>query len=63
MEHGDKVHGDGDGLMLKKIKLNLKRRKRKTKTEMIKSKVYDRFLFCTQDTKVGVCDLGSIAVL
>ena len=45
------------------IKLNLKRRKRKTKTEMIKAKVYDGFLICTQDTIEGVSDLGSIAIL
>ena len=31
--------------------------------EMIKAKVYGRFLFCTQDTIEGVSDLGSIAVL
>ena len=40
-----------------------KRRKRKIKTETIKTKVYDRFLFCTQDTIEGVSDLGSIAIL
>jgi hypothetical protein len=27
------------------IKLNLEKKKEKTKTEMIKAKVYDRFLF------------------
>jgi hypothetical protein len=63
----DEVHGDGDGHVLMMIKLNLKKRKRKrktkTKTEMIKAKVYDRFLFYTQDTIEGVSDLGSIAVL
>ena len=45
------------------IKLNLKKKKEKTKIDMIKAKVYDRFLFCTQDTIEGVSDLGSIAVL
>ena len=40
-----------------------KKRKRKTKTKKIKAKVYDRFLFCTQDTIKGVSDLGSIAIL
>ena len=40
-----------------------KRRKGKIKTEMIKAKVYDRFLFCTQDTIEGVTDLGSIPAL
>jgi hypothetical protein len=61
----DEVHRDGDGHVLMMIKLNLKKRKRKrkTKTEMIKAKVYDRFLFYTQDTIEGVSDLGSIAVL
>ena len=59
----DEVHGDGDGHEMKMIKLNLERRKRKIKTEKIKAKVYDRFLFCTQDTIEGVSDLGSIAVL
>jgi hypothetical protein len=61
----DEVHGDGDGHVLMMIKLNLKKRKRKTKTktEMIKAKIYDRFLFYTQDTIEGVSDLGSIAVL
>ena len=49
--------------MLKMIKLNLEKKKEKTKTEMIKVKVYDRFLFCTQDIIEGVSDLGSIAVL
>jgi hypothetical protein len=41
------------------IKLNLEK-KRKSKTKMIKAKVYDKFLFCTQDTIEGVSDLGSI---
>jgi agmatine/peptidylarginine deiminase len=54
----DEVHEDGDGHVLMMIKcLAWKRRKRKTKTEMIKGKVYDRFLFCTQDTIEGVSDL------
>ena len=34
-----------------------------TQPYVIKAKVYDRFLFCTQDTTEGVSDLGSIAVL
>ena len=60
----DEVHGDGDGHVLMMIKCSTwKRRKRKTKTEMIKAKVYDRFLLCTQDTIEGVSDLGSIVVL
>ena len=32
-------------------------------TEKIKAKVYDRFLFCTQDTIESVSDLVSIDVL
>ena len=63
MEHGDEVHGDGDGHMLKMIKLNLEKKKEKNKNRVIKAKVYDRFLFCTQDTIEGVSDLRSIAVL
>ena len=30
-EHGDEVHGDGDGHVLKMIKLNLKKKKEKNK--------------------------------
>ena len=63
MEHGDGVHGDGDGHMLKMIKFNLEKKKEKNKNWVIKAKVYDRFLFYTQDTIEGVSDLGSIAVL
>ena len=63
MEHGDEVHGDRDRHMLKMIKLNLEKKKEKNKNRVIKAKVYDRFLFCTQDTIEGVSDLGSIAVL
>jgi hypothetical protein len=59
----DEVHGDGDGHVLMMIKLNLEKKKEKNKTEMIKAKVYDRFLLCTQDTTERVSDLGSIAVL
>ena len=59
----DEVHGDGGGHEMMMIKLNLEKKKEKIKTEMIKAKVYDRFLFCTQDTIEGVSDLGSIAVL
>jgi hypothetical protein len=40
-----------------------KKEEREKKTEMIKAKVYDRFLFCTQDTIEGVSDLESIAIL
>ena len=61
VEHCGEVH-DGGGHMLKTIKLNLEK-KRKIKIEMIKAKVYHRFLFCTQDTVEDVSDLGSIAVL
>ena len=44
MEHGDEVHGDGDGHALKMIKCSAwKRRKRKTKTRLIKAKVSNRF--------------------
>jgi hypothetical protein len=57
----DEVHGDGDEDVLMMIKLNLE--KKKAKTKMIKAKVYDRFLLCTQDTIEGVSDLGSIVVL
>ena len=31
VEHGDEVHGDGDGHMLKMIKLNLEKKKEKNK--------------------------------
>ena len=64
MKHGDEVHGDGDGHVLMMIKCSTwKRRKRKTKAMLIKAKVSNRILFCTQDTIEGVSDLGSIAVL
>ena len=59
----DEVHGDEDGHVLMMIKLNLEKKKKRIKTEMIKAKVYDRFLFCTQDTIEGLSDLGSIVVL
>ena len=60
----DDGHGESDGHKKMDQVLHIwKRRKRKTKTEMIKVKVYDRFLFCTQDTIEGVSDLRSIAVL
>ena len=59
----DEVHGDEDGHVLMMIKLNLEKKKKRIKTEMIKAKVYDRFLFCTPDTIEGVSDLGSIAIL
>ena len=45
------------------IKLNLEKKKEKNKTKVIKAKIYDRFLFCTQGTIEGVSDLGSIAIL
>ena len=41
----------------------MEKKKEKNKSEMIKAKVYNRFLFYTQDTIKGVSDLGSIAVL
>jgi Sec7-like guanine-nucleotide exchange factor len=63
VEHCDKVHEDEDGHVLMMIKLNLENKKEKTQTKKIKAKVYDRFLFCTQDTIEGVSDLESIAVL
>jgi hypothetical protein len=44
-EHGDEVHGDGDGHVMMIKCSTWKRRKRKTKTKMIKAKVYDRSLF------------------
>ena len=60
----DDGHGESDGHKKMDEVLHIwKRRKRKTKTEKIKAKVYERFLFCTQDTIEGVSDLGSIAVL
>ena len=60
----DDGHGEGDGHKRDDQVLHIwKRRKRKTKTEMIKAKVYDRFLFCTQGTIEGMSDLGSIVVL
>ena len=59
----DEVHEVEGGHEMMMIKIKLKRRKRKIKTETIKTKVYDRFLFYTQDTIEGVSDLGSIAVL
>ena len=61
----DDGHGESDGHKKMDQVLHIwKRRKRKTKkTKIIKAKVYDRFLFCTQDTKEGVSDLGSIAIL
>ena len=60
----DDGHGEGDGHKRDDQVLHIwKRRKRKTKTKMIKAKVYDMFLFCTQDTIEGVSDLGSIAIL
>jgi hypothetical protein len=54
MEHGDEVHGDRDRHVMMIKCSTWKRRKRKTKNEMIKAKVYDRFLFGTQDTIEGV---------
>jgi hypothetical protein len=42
--------------------LNLEKKKEK-KTRLIKTKVSNRFLFCTQDTIEGVSDFGSIAIL
>jgi hypothetical protein len=63
IEH-DEVHGVEDGYeMLMNKCSNWKRRKRKTKIRLIKTKVSNRFLFCTQDTIEVVNDLGSIAVL
>ena len=59
----DEVHRVEGGPEMMMIKLNLEKKKEKIKTEMIKAKVYDRFLFCTQDTIEGVSDLGSIAIL
>ena len=59
----DEVHGVEDGHETMMIKLNLEKKKKRIKTEMIKAKVYNRFLFCTQDTIEGVSDLGSIAIL
>ena len=59
----DEVHGVEDGHVMMMIKLNLKNKKEKNKTKKIKANVYDRFLFCTQDTIEGVSDLGSIDVL
>ena len=63
IEQGE-VHGVEDGHKMMMIMLNLEKKKEKNKkTKKIKAKVYDRFLFCTQDTIEGVSDLGSIAVL
>ena len=39
------------------------RKEEREKQNWFKAKVYDRFLFCTQNTIEGVSDLGSIAVL
>ena len=63
MMEQDEVHGDEDGHEMMMIKCSTWKRKRKTKTGLIKAKVSNRFLFCTQDTIEGVSDLGSIAVL
>ena len=60
----DDSHGESDSYKkMDQVLHILKKRKIKTKTEMTKAKIYDRFLFCTQDTIEGVSDLGSIAVL
>ena len=44
MEHGDEVHGDGDGHVLKMIKLQLEKKK-KNKNKVDQGKVSNRFLF------------------
>ena len=38
MEHGDEVHGDGDGHVLKMIKLQLKKKKEKSKNKVDQDK-------------------------
>ena len=45
MEHGDEVHGYGDGHMLRMIELNLEKKKEKNKNR-------------DEDTIEGVSDLG-----
>ena len=38
MEHGDQVHGDGDGHVLKMIKLQLEKKKEKNKNKVDQGK-------------------------
>jgi len=46
MEHGDEVHGHGDGHVMMVIKLQLgKEEREKQKKSVIKTKVSNRFLF------------------
>ena len=54
MEHGDEVHGDGDGHVLKMIKLNLEKKKEKNKNQDDQGKGVIGFCFGTQDTIEGV---------